>query len=412
MPDLAKTARRLYRRLAGARPEAVHPGTPSAADGAAAVARAEELAGAVFAAGATGRSRLASAMGLAAAGERAAVLLTGAELTEAVDLLATAADRRLPLVVHWVAGAGGHAPLHAATATGALVLVAADVQEAADLAWIARRAAEEALLPAVVAEDGAETWASVQDVLLPDAASAARILGGPGDPIHAPTRAQELLFGRHRRRAVRWHDPARPMASGTLFGAPSGTGAATLAAAGRRAYLDGEAAAALERAFEAFGGETGRRYQALTGLRIERAGLVLVAAGATAGTAAAVAERQGENCPRVGVVALRCLRPFPEARLAELLRWSPAVAVVERQDAPLAEDGPLAAAVRAALWRREDRRQPGAGRSGGDRGRDARWPYGSGLAAEVSAALGGQSAAAGGGVSAALPGADAAAAGG
>jgi pyruvate/2-oxoacid:ferredoxin oxidoreductase alpha subunit/ferredoxin len=386
MADVLRGARELVRRgvgaLAGVEGPEVHPGTAAALTGAEAVARVEEACGATFAEGVTGRGRLATAMGLAAAGERAAVRLTGPELSEAAELLGAAAERRLPLVVHWASGPDGFAPLHRAAGSGAVVLVAADAQEAADLALVARRVAEEALLPAVVAQDGAETWRSVQDLFVPDAASVRRLLGAPGDTVHPASRSQELLFGRHRRRTVRWHDPARPMAAG----APSGPEVRGLAAAGRRAYLDAEVAEILERAFAAFARETGRRHDALAAHRLERAGLALVALGAAAATAGAVADGIRRDGPAVGVVGLRCLRPLPAERLAKLLCRAPAVVVLERLDAPLGEEGPLAAEVRAALSRYEER-------AGGAPRRGASWSgtgaYGRppSLTAEVRAVL-------------------------
>ncbi|HEX6200012.1 MAG TPA: hypothetical protein VF150_07115, partial [Thermoanaerobaculia bacterium] len=381
MADLLRGARELVRRgvgaLAGVEGPEVLPGTAAALTGAEAVARVETSCGATFAEGTTGRGRLATGMGLAAAGERAAVRLTGPELTEAAELLGAAAERRLPLVVHWASGPDGFAPLHRAAGAGAVVLVAADAQEAADLALVARRVAEEALLPAVVAQDGAETWRSVQDLFVPDAASVRRLLGAPGEAVHPASRSQELLFGRHRRRTVRWHDPARPMAAG----APAGPEVRGLAAAGRRAYLDAEVAELLERAFAAFARETGRRYDALAAHRLERAGLALVTLGAAAATAGAVADRIRRDGPAVGVVGLRCLRPFPAEWLAKLLCRAPAVAVLERLDAPLGEEGPLAGEVRAALSRYEER----AGGSG--TGAYGRPPS---LTAEVRSVLAGE----------------------
>lgn len=355
MADLLKGARELVRRglgaLAGVEGPELHPGTAAALRGAEAVARVEGVCGAVFAEGTTGRGRLAAAMGLAAAGERAAVRLEGPELAEASELLGAAAVRRLPLLVHWASGPDGFAPLHRAAGSGAVVLVAADAQEAADLALVARRVAEEALLPAVVAQDGPETWASVQGLLVPEPASVRRLLGEPDDTVHPVSRSQELLFGRHRRRTVRWHDPARPLAAGAL----QGPDVRALAAAGRRAYLDAEVAEVLERAFAALARETGRRYDALAVYHPERTALALVALGAAAATAGAVADRIRPDGPAVGVVGIRCLRPLPAERLAKLLCRAPAVAVLERLDAPLGEEGPLATEVRAALSRYEAR---------------------------------------------------------
>lgn len=354
MADLAGSARALYRRLIGVRPPATHPGTPAAAEGAAVLALVEELVqGPAAAAGGApllaGREGLATALGLAAAGERAAAFLDGPSLARSGDLLARASRDRLALVVHAVLA--DHRALEAARAAGAVVLVAADVQEAADLALIARRVAEDALLPAVVAVDGPETAASVQDLLVPGEATVARFLGRPGDRVHPRTPAQELLFGRHRRRLPRWHDPERPMAAG----GPRPGWIEALAAAGRRAYLDAPVPELLARACEAWAAETGRHLAPVSRRGPERAAkdasLVIVAQGAAAATAGEVARALAaeKGGPRVTVVGVRALRPFPAAGLAAFLRAEQTVAVLERAEEPLAADGPLAAAVREAL---------------------------------------------------------------
>jgi pyruvate-ferredoxin/flavodoxin oxidoreductase len=380
MPEHETSSRGLLKRavgtLAGAAAPEVHPGTATAVDGATAAARIDEAAGAVVATGSTGCARLASALGLAAAGERVTACLAGPELAEAADLLREAARRRLALVVRWRSGEGGHAPLSRALGSGAVVLAAADAQEAADLSLIARRVAEEGLVPVLLAQDGAETSASVQDVLLPEAAWVARWLGAAGDRVHSPTRAQELLFGRHRRRLVRWHDPERPMVQGAVLAAD----VEAVAAAGGRAYLDEALPALLERAFTDLARETGRHYDRLSTRGVEGAQLVLVAQGSAVGTAEAVAEVLGSGAPRLGIAGLHCLAPFPSAHLAEVLRGVPAVAVIERTAAPLSAGGTLARAVRSALAWCQDAADVRT--ASGPAGRRS-------LAAEVRAALSG-----------------------
>lgn len=192
---------------------------------------------------ATPRDALAAAVGAATSGLRAAAFLSGPELLAGQDLLVRAARRRLPLVVHLAerAGAGpadalgsGHEAYHAAASCGALQLFAADVQEAADLALIARRVAEDALTPAVVAMDGPETALAVQDLILPAPEAVRSFLGAPGETVHPPTPSQEMLFGRHRWRVPRWHDAEHPI----LTGAAMGPEVFALSGAARRAFFD------------------------------------------------------------------------------------------------------------------------------------------------------------------------------
>ncbi len=388
MPDLS--ARRVLRRMLGARTgDAPDAGVAAAATGARAVALLESLisdaaglgagfpadaAARAFAAeaaagdlnfldrplaaldGAGARAGLSTAVGMALGGLRATAFLSGGDLAGALDVLADAVARRVPLVVHLAArdAAGGtHGAYHAAAASGAVLLFAASAQEAVDLALVGRRLAEEALTPVVVAQDP-EAALAVQDVVLPSRALVARLLGSPSDTVHAATPAQEMLFGRHRRRLPAWHDAARPAAHGTLL--PPAAAAAGDAA--RRAYLDGSTPAMLQAAVDAVAEATGRRLDPLRLHRADGARALLVVEGAAVETATAVADRlRGGTLlggAKLGVVGVRALRPFPADRLAELLRGRAAVAVLERCDAPLDGEGPLAREVRSVLSRRRE----------------------------------------------------------
>ena len=387
LDEVKGVARGLYEKLIGVKPEPTDPGVAAVDTGGAAVARTEAAiarlsGGAAGLTGsdtakayertvppqvgqvrsASGRGSLAAAVGLASAGVRATAFLSGPEMVKAGDLLASAADRRLPLVVHLAdretgAVGGSRGALEIAAGTGAVVLLARTAQEAVDLTVAARRLSEDALLPVVVAMDGLETGASVQDVLLPTDGLLRVYLGSASDLVHPVTRAQELLFGRHRRRLPKWHDPSRPLTTGALHGPES----APLAAAGRRAYLEAEAPELLETALAELARRTGRSLAPVTAHRTDGAKIVLVAAGAAVGTAEAAADALRGEGLKVGVVGLRTLAPLPEKRLAELLRTPDAVAVFDRTVGALggpggasaagADAAPLVTRVRALVGR-------------------------------------------------------------
>lgn len=373
--------RRLLLRLAAPRPqtEGPDPGPAVVADGEHAVAvteawvgdaaalspRAEEsAAGRAFAReasdegtnlldrpvtvlpAASPRGALAAALGLAEAGRRATVFLTGSELEAARDLLARAVERRSPLVLHLICDDGtGHAPVHLAAQTGAPTLVAANVQEALDLTLVARRLAEEALIPVVVAQDR-ETATSLQEVHLPTPATVRRFLGDPSDTVHAATPAQELLFGRHRRRLFAAHDPESPR----LSGAPRDPVVQERSAAARALYLDAGLEELLDRACERLAALTGRPLARVTAHGIDKADRVLVAMGAAVEVAEGVSDRLYDEGHRLGVVGLRGLLPLPAETLGELLRDRQEVLVLERTaPATGAASGPLTVALRAVL---------------------------------------------------------------
>ncbi len=355
MLDLSASAQRLYRRLIRREPDrgAADPGPLTAADGVSAVAAVEATISDPAVPGGGGRERLAAALGLAAAGGRASAVLSGPELSAALDLLAQGVSQRLPLVVHLVAstgsppaaGGGDHAAYHAAAATGAVLLFAANVQEAVDLTLLARCLAEHALTPVVVAMDGAETAFSVQDLRWPSAPSMERLVGRSADVVHPPTASQKMLFGQHRRRVPCWHDPQRPL----LHGAGQGSESRALAVAGRHAYFDVHLPELLARATEASGRELGRRPQMLSTYRVEGARYLVLAQGAAVETAEAVAATLRSSKLAVGVVGLRALRPLPAAALVELLRGRRGVVVLERVDAPLLASPPLVTEIRSLI---------------------------------------------------------------
>jgi pyruvate-ferredoxin/flavodoxin oxidoreductase len=375
MFDLTGFPRRLLGRLLAspARREDTHPGLAAAVDGTAAVTLTEAgmsdalVAGPLFHAAGGGREvlrdtavdgeqdTLATAQGYALSGARAAAFLSGSDLAPALPVLSECAGRRIPLVAHLVpeprpahavSGEGGHDGVHDVAGAGVPVWVAADVQEAADFTLVARRVAEEALLPAAVVMDGADTAFSVQDLYLPDAEVVRRFVGAPGENIHPPAPSQEILFGKHRRRLPRWHDPERPFLSGPA----AGPGDFALGHAGRYAYLDPHLPILVESAFERFAAETGRRHAAVSAHRVDDADLVFVAMGSAVKVLEAVADRiRNTDKIKAGVVGIRVLHPFPAGAMAGYLRGRTAAAVLDCAAPQPGVDPPLCRAVRAAL---------------------------------------------------------------
>ncbi len=402
MPSIASSALRLLRQLIGSPPrgQGTHAGTATTLDGNTAVAvteacisegaglgasypadtaelawRAEQLR---LAADPTGtillsrkadgpRGALAAATGLSLSGIRATVFLSSADLAGAQDLLVSAAGRHVPLVVHLDnralaghAGAtgSGHEVVHISADSGCFMLFAANVQEAVDFTLIARRVAEQTLIPGLVIMDAEQTALAVQDVRLPGHELVDRYLGSAGDAVPSPTPAQRLLFGEQRRRAPRWYDPDRPVLLGGLQSTPSwGIGKAA-----DDAFFAQHLEQLLEQSFAQFADLTGRQHQTLSNHRADDATMVLVAQGAAIETAEAVADHlRSVHRLKVGVLGLRSLRPFPGARIAELLRKKQRVLVLERTNSPAADAPPIMRELRTALARSIENGRPGAG---------------------------------------------------
>ncbi|VFM95017.1 MAG: Pyruvate:ferredoxin oxidoreductase [Candidatus Kentron sp. G] len=302
------------------------------------------------------RGSLAAAMGLTMSGVRAALFLSSSDLISGHDLLVMATGRHLPLVIHLsnqtlAAQAGslgtGHETYHIAGDSGCFVLLAANVQEAVDLTLIARRTAELSLIPGIVAMDGEKTAFAVQNVSLPSPALIHSFIGPANEKIPPPTPAQRLIFGEARERIPRWHDLDRPVLHGALQG-PESWG---LSAVATRPYFDRHVAAILRESSELLAQHTDRNLLAISTYRMRNADIVLVTQGSATETAQAAADYMRRHGMKVGVIGVRCLRPFPGPELTEALRGRRIVGVLERSDTPLAADPPLTRQLRSAIDR-------------------------------------------------------------
>nr|VFK58166.1 MAG: Pyruvate:ferredoxin oxidoreductase [Candidatus Kentron sp. TUN]VFK67175.1 MAG: Pyruvate:ferredoxin oxidoreductase [Candidatus Kentron sp. TUN] len=301
------------------------------------------------------RGSLAAAMGLTMSGVRATVFLSGPDLITGQDLLVMAAGRHLPLVVHLsnrtlAAQAGalgtGHEAYQIAADSGCFTLLATNVQEAVDLTLIARRTAELSLIPGIVAMDGEQTALAVQNVSLPSSSLIHTFLGPAHERIQAPTPAQRVIFGGARRRVPCWHDLDRPILHGALQG-PESWG---LSAVAKYPYFDRHVAGIMNESFSLLAQHTGRHLTPISTHWVQNAEIVLVTQGSTTETVQAVADYMRKRGMKIGVIGIRCLRPFPGPQIAEALRGKRIVGVLERSDTRLA-DPPLTRQLRAAIDR-------------------------------------------------------------
>lgn len=263
------------------------------------------------------RDAAAALAACAATDGRSAAIVSLAALVDARRKLAELVARRAPIVLHAVIAPRGetatvsaYADLHAIGDLGVAILYARDAQDAADLTVIGHRAAEDAETPVVIVHDGFPASYARDRVVLPDAPMIRAALEAAPAP-HGPSSDS---LAPHRRAAARI-----PFA--------------------------------LASAMRAFERHSGRRLHAVEASGVEGADVVLVATGAISETARATVEhlRSDGNEPRVGVVQLLTLRPFPSAELVKAVGRARGVAVIERSDTPLAQSNPLATEIKAAF---------------------------------------------------------------
>jgi pyruvate-ferredoxin/flavodoxin oxidoreductase len=281
-------------------------------------------------------SSASAAEGFALAGGRVTNFTCGQGLILMKEVLYAISGKRLPMVFHVGARAltsqslnihAGHDDVMGVADTGWGILFSKNAQEAADLALVARRAAETCATPFLVVQDGFLTTHTLEVVRLPEPEFMRDFVGAPGERLRA-------LF-----------DPQRPLLSGPVQNQDS----YMKGRIAQRFYTD-RAAQAVEEAMEEFGAKTGRRYRRVETWKMDGARFAIVALGSMAETAMATVDwaRRERGIP-CGVVHPTCYRPFPARELVEALAGCDAFAVVERVDEPLAGSNPLARDIKAAF---------------------------------------------------------------
>ncbi len=274
--------------------------------------------------------------GFALAGGRVANFTSGQGLVLMKEVLHVISGKRLPMVFHIGARTltsqglcihAGHDDVMAVADTGWGILFARNAQEVADLALIARRAAEDSETPFMVVQDGFLGTHTVESVLLPE------------------PELMEKFVGQSAAKLRRLFDPSNPVLSGPVQN--------------QDAYMKGKVAQryfydrvleALRKAMDEFARLTGRTYHLVDAYRLDDAEYAFVGLATLAETAAATADwlRRARGL-RIGVLHPTSFRPFPAREVVTTLRNCRAIAIIERMDNPLADSNPLGAEIKAAF---------------------------------------------------------------
>jgi len=274
--------------------------------------------------------------GFALAGGRVSNFTSGQGLVLMKEVLFTISGKRLPAVFHIGARAltsqslnvhAGHDDVMAVADTGWGMLFARNAQEAADMALIARRAAEASETPFFTVQDGFVTTHTVQDFRQPEPELMAEFVGPPSAGVRN-------LF-----------DPV----AGLMTGVVQNQDSYMKGKIAQRSFYDAVEPAVID-AMQLLGDLTGRRYRPVEGYRMEDAEYALAGMGSFMETAeVAVDWLRKERGWKVGLVNVRMFRPFPGPAIARLLAGMRGVAVVERLDVPTMQSNPLTAEVKASL---------------------------------------------------------------
>lgn len=156
-------------------------------------------------------SSLGSLLGLSASGIRTAALIRDDQLQDKLDLLKAFSRQHLPFTL--VLSGNGLAYLPALAQTGSIVFQANSAQSLADYILMAQVISEKALTPVVVLTSGSfEDW----DWKKPSPKKLVNWFGDPDIKVAPPTPAQQMVFGKGRRRMPSWQQADLPVMSGVL----------------------------------------------------------------------------------------------------------------------------------------------------------------------------------------------------
>ena len=235
------------------------------------------------------------AIGASATGARTYTATASQGLLFMVEALYNASGLGLPIVMTVANRAIGapiniwndHSDSMSQRDSGWIQLYAETNQEAADLHVQAFRLAEELSLPVMVCMDGFILTHAVEEVELPTQAQV--------DAFLPPFEPRQLL------------DPDEPMTIGAMVGPEAFTEVKYLMHAKQMQALDAipRIAADFETAFERTSGGLLRTY------RTEDAETIVLALGSVLGTIEDVVDELRDQGQRIGVVGLKCFRPYP-----------------------------------------------------------------------------------------------------
>ncbi len=293
--------------------------------------------------------------GLSMTGLRSANFSSGQGIAYMHESLYAAVGKRLTYVLNIGARAmtkatlnvhAGHDDYHAVDDTGFFQMFAKNAQHVADLNIISHRIAELSLTPGIIAQDGFLTTHLIESLVLPERELIEEYLGLPDDIIKTPTPAQEIIYGKTRRRIPELWDVDNPVMAGIVQNQDS----YMQSVAAQRPFFFDHIKELSEQAFKEYEALTGRHYDRVLTYKLEDADYLILGQGSVVPSAEVVSDYLRETRGlKVGVIDLVMFRPFPSDMLTRLIKGKKGVVVLERLDQPLAVDLPIVRELRASV---------------------------------------------------------------
>ncbi len=287
-------------------------------------------------------SAMSACIGASAAGARVATATCGPGLAMMWEMLYIASGMRLPIVMANTNRALSapinihcdHSDVMGARDSSWITLFAETAQEAYDNTIMAVRIAEhpDVLLPVMSCLDGFITTHAVDRACMLDDETVAEFVGE-----YVPVNA--LL------------DTENPSSHGNF----SGLGGLYFEFKAQQRAAMARASSVVAEVGERFAAISGRSFGMVEGWGMEDAETAIVVIGSSAGNVRHVARQLRAKGQKVGVLKIRCFRPFPVEEIRSALRGLKAIAVLDRSDSFGAEGGPLYLEIRSALYDLQER---------------------------------------------------------
>lgn len=262
--------------------------------------------------------------GIAGGGLRTAAIMHAANLTDNLNRLREMARNHIPALIICLTdfSTTGRVPMAALKDSGCFILSASSVQEAIHLAIVGHVAAEQALTPGILLLEVPDDAAAKFDIVFPEAALVSSLLGDPDDAIASPNPAQQMIFGKNRRRIPNWYHFDYP----TLSGVPKTGLPAALEQAANAQFFDRSLPEIIEKAFDHYCEAVPETEGALLTYQTNKSDYLLLCSGAVYNASTAVASRlRADSGIRAGCVHLAQVHPLPLAALANLFTGKKAV---------------------------------------------------------------------------------------
>jgi pyruvate/2-oxoacid:ferredoxin oxidoreductase alpha subunit/ferredoxin len=282
-------------------------------------------------------SDLSFIIGLASTGLRSSALLNGEKLTTNYNQLLTASRQHVPLVVNTNAllanesrysAINNYANINVVGHTGCFQLIASSPQQEIALTIIAHRVVELSLIPGIVIAD---YLSSKDKTEIPSDEMLIKYLGNPDDQIECPTPAQQMIFGKTRRRIPNWFSLDLPI----MLGAKKDGETISFETAASQKYFYDHLPQLIEQAYKEFNNVFG------TSPHLQNTDITPVTIKGSSSEYAVITPggqlnelfhqilKENNDLPKVEILQVAQLNPFPFNKISELLKGKKAVTILE-----------------------------------------------------------------------------------